>query len=67
MSKTKGFAHLADAGALLPFAKEPDARTEITWTWAGEKPLRIYKNDYDRHPPMTIPKMNCVKMFDAPT
>lgn len=51
----------SSAGAILPFAKEPDARTELAYVKAGEGPLRIYKNDYDKPPTAYISKeSDCV-------
>ena len=43
-------AKSSSAEAILPFAKEPDTRTELAYVRAGEGPLRIYKNDYDKPP-----------------
>lgn len=44
--------HFAEKGnsaeTVLPFAKEADARTELTVVRAGETPLRICKNEYDK-------------------
>ena len=52
---------LARAETILPFVKEPNARTEPTFTMEGEAPLRIYKNEYDK-PLVSYPPMlsNCV-------
>lgn len=46
------FAGLKEKGhsaeTVLPFTKEADAREEPTVVRAGEAPLRIYKNEYDK-------------------
>ena len=43
-------AKSSSAEAILPFAKEPDTRTKLAYVRAGEGPLRIYKNHYDKPP-----------------
>lgn len=58
-------AGIAGAETLLPFAKNPDARTELTFARAGQAPLRIYKNEYDRPPFSYVPlQQNCVIRHD---
>lgn len=52
-----------DADVLLPFAKEPDARTEITYREVGQAPLRIYKNDYDMEPDELLSAQHCVVKY----
>ena len=49
-------ATFAGAETVLPFAKESDARTELTFGKAGEAPLRIYKNEYDQPPVSYLPE-----------
>lgn len=50
---------------VLPFAKDPDARTEPTYVTAGEAPLRIYKNEYDMPPIEYAPEESgCVVLED---
>ena len=49
--------HLASADSFIPFTQEADAHNEGLWIWPGEKPLRIYKNDYDKPPPFRLPLM----------
>lgn len=46
----------SNAETVIPFNKEPDARTEYTSTRVGEPPLRIYKNEYDKPPTSLWPK-----------
>lgn len=54
---------LASAGSILPFVKEPEALTVPTVTGMGEAPLRIYKSEYDKPPPiLRLPEENCVVM-----
>ena len=36
------------AVTVIPFVKEPNARTEPTFVTDGNTPLRIYKNEYDK-------------------
>ncbi len=56
-----------DVDALLPFSKELNARIEPTFVSVGEAPLRIYKNEYDKHPVSFIPKRpSCVITEDDP-
>ena len=58
-------AKLANTETVLPFAKEIDARTELTFVREGEAPLRIYKNEYDRPPVSYAPSnQNCVITHD---
>ncbi|CAF9935560.1 MAG: hypothetical protein ALECFALPRED_006476 [Alectoria fallacina] len=59
-------AKIAGAETVLPFAKEPDARIEPTFVRAGEAPLRIYKNEYDKPPVSHLPayEEKCVKTGD---
>ena len=45
-----GVANIPCVDTVLPFAKESDARTELTFGRVGEAPLRIYKNEYDKPP-----------------
>lgn len=47
---TEGVANIPCADTVLPFAKETNARTELTFVRVGEAPLRIYKNEYDKQP-----------------
>ena len=65
----KSFANLGAAGhgaqsvnaeTVLPFAKNPDARTELTFGIIGEAPLRIYKNKYDAQPDEAPDMPSCV-------
>ncbi|KAF6227183.1 hypothetical protein HO133_008625 [Letharia lupina] len=59
-------AKSAGAETVLPFAKEPDARTELTFAKVGKAPLRIYKNEYDQPPVSYLPEdPGCVKMGDG--
>lgn len=53
------------AETVLPFAKEPDARIELTFVRVGEAPLRVYKNEYDK-PPLWYPPLHsgCVERQD---
>lgn len=44
-----------DADVLLPFTKEPDARTKLTYREVGQASLRIYKNEYDMQPDELLP------------
>lgn len=54
-------ARSADAETVLPFAKEANARTELTFGSEGEPPLRIYKNEYDTPPFSPLPvRSSCV-------
>lgn len=56
------------ADALLPFSKEPNTRIEPTFVRVGESPLRIYKNEYDKHPVSFLPKLpSCVIREDDPS
>lgn len=58
-------AKIAGAETVLPFAKEPDARTELTFIRLGEAPLRIYKNEYDKPPVSHVPLCSgCVRRPD---
>ena len=50
LSNSAGVAQTPAAGNPLPFTKEAGARIENTWVRAGEAPLRIYKNEYDKPP-----------------
>lgn len=53
------------AREFLPFTQEADAQMENTWVRAGEPPLRIYKNDYDKPPTSYIPERpSCRIDFD---
>lgn len=59
-------AKSAGAETVLPYAKEPDARTELTFAKVGKAPLRIYKNEYDQPPVSYLPEdPGCVKMGDG--
>ena len=50
---------------VLPFAQEADTHFENTWVRAGEPPLRIYKNDYDKPPVSYVPDHpSCRISFD---
>lgn len=50
---------------VLPFTQEADAHLEYTFVRAGEPPLRIYKNDYDKQPTSYIPERpSCRIPFD---
>ena len=69
-NQLKSFADLGTTGEtvktvgaenVLPFVKEPDARTELTFVRAGQAPLRIYKNEYDMPP---IEESGCVVTED---
>ena len=54
-------ANIPYADTVLPFATEPDARTELTFVKVGEAPLRIYKNEYDKQPVSWLPEYSsCV-------
>lgn len=60
----KSFSGLSGAGAgaetVLPFVQEPDAHVETIWVKVGEAPLRIYKNEYDKTPPVLMfPLSSC--------
>lgn len=52
---------------MLPFAKDADARTELTFVKLGEPPLRIYKNEYDKPPASLLPEPCLVIMQDDTT
>ena len=59
-------AKTAKAETIFPFSKEPSARTEPTFVYRGEPPLRIYKNVYDQQPVEIIPmNHNCVITQDS--
>lgn len=61
----KQLKSFADGDTVLPFAKEPDARTEPTYVRVGEAPLRFYKNEYDKQPVSYLPEVpSCVIMDD---
>ncbi|CAF9930845.1 MAG: hypothetical protein ALECFALPRED_004741 [Alectoria fallacina] len=51
LSNPHSAAQLPSAESVLPFTQEVDAHTERTWTWTNGRPVRIYKNDYDKPPP----------------
>lgn len=54
-------ANIPCVDTVLPFAEEPDARTELTFVRVGEAPLRIYKNEYDKQPVSWLPEYpSCV-------
>lgn len=62
---TGNAAETAGAETVLPFAKEPNARTELTFVKVGKAPLCIYKNEYDKPPVSYLPDdPGCVKMGD---
>ncbi|CAD6593633.1 MAG: hypothetical protein ASARMPREDX12_007362 [Alectoria sarmentosa] len=44
-----------NADDVLPFTKQLDARTELTYREVGQPPLRIYKNEYDMQPDELLP------------
>ena len=53
----------AESPFLLP--QEPNARIEKTWVRAGEAPLRVYKNHYDKPPPSYASAApSCVQRHD---
>ena len=60
LSRPSDAAKNNKAKTLLPFAKEPAARTEFTFAHVDDAPLRIYKNDYDQPPVSHSPRANCV-------
>lgn len=65
LSKPEHTAQLPKAEPLLPFAQEPYTQIKNTWVRAGESPLRIYKNEYDKPPPSYIPaRPSCVQSQD---
>lgn len=60
LSRPSDAAKNIRAETLLPFAKEPAARTESTIAHVEDPPLRIYKNKYDQRPVSHSPRPNCV-------
>ncbi|CAD6575620.1 MAG: hypothetical protein ASARMPREDX12_007395 [Alectoria sarmentosa] len=66
LSRLKDAASLPSEETLIPFAQEPEAHTVNTWVRAGEAPLRIYKNGYDKPPPSYVPAYdNCVQSHES--
>ena len=60
LSRPSDVAKNNKAETLLPFAKEPAARTEPTFAHVDDPPLRIYKNNYDQPPVSHSSRANCV-------
>ena len=57
-------ARTPSVATVIPFVKEPIARTEHTYVTNRNIPLRIYKNEYDKQPvcPWLMPS-KCVVML----
>ena len=67
LSRPSDAARNIRAETLFPFAQEPAARTELTFTRVGDPPLSIYKNKYDQ-PPVSheLQHPQCVIRYEGP-
>ena len=52
LEKSEDTANSSNAEDLFPFTQEPFSLVEDIWIRRGDAPVHIYKNNYDRVPPI---------------